>query len=100
MEADDSATSSDKTYLDLIKDKIKVHIKNSDVYHKFKTSDKYKEYLQFKEDYKVAKQNLQEEIYSSQNPLLMVSRDLLVRILTNKFRTESTLEAQPPKPLK
>lgn len=57
---------------------IKKHIRNSEVYHNFRESDTYKELEQIKLDYKEARKNLRDEVSASQNPFIVVSRDLMV----------------------
>jgi hypothetical protein len=57
---------------------IKKHIRNSEVYQNFRESDTFKELEQIKLDYKEARKNLRDEISASQNPFIVVSRDLMV----------------------
>jgi len=56
-----------------------------------KQSNSYKEYMQFKEDYQIAKENIRDELAFSQNPLIRITKDLLDKIPT-KSETSSAFE--------
>jgi hypothetical protein len=65
---------------DIARKTMKKHIRNSEIYQKFRESDTYRELEQIKLDYKDARKNLRENLSASQNPFVVVSRDLMVDI--------------------
>ena len=71
---------------DKARNKIKRHIKNSETYNNFRESEAYQELEQIKVDYNVARKNLRDELSGSQNPFVVVSRDLMVNNFIFKKR--------------
>jgi len=54
-------------------------MRNSELYQNYRESDAFKELEQIKLDYKEARKNLRDELSASQNPFVVVSRDLMVK---------------------
>jgi len=67
-----------QSIFEVAKQKLKTHIRNSEAYSNYKSSNAYKELMQFKDDFNVARKNMKDELSGAQNPLLVASRDILV----------------------
>lgn len=91
---EDQPNVADKvSYVKFAKDILKKQIVNSEMYEKMKKTSTFKEYEQFKEDLEVVKQNLQDNISTSYNPFIVVTKDLFVFLIN--FRIEYLLSHLP-----
>jgi len=79
-----------KSIFDIATDKMKKHVRNSESYKNFVESDAYKELQQIKTDYLEAKKNFRDEISGSQNPFIVVSRDLLDKVQVKSTTAHAT----------
>lgn len=73
------------------KNKLKAHIKTTEAYKTFRESSQFKDYQEFREDLKIATANVKEGLEMSQNPLIMMSRDILDRVSFKSSSAEATM---------
>jgi hypothetical protein len=65
-------------------------VRNTELYRNYRESNLYKEIQDFKDDLKQSSKNLKEGIEASQNPLIMMSRDLVDRVSFKSSAAEAT----------
>lgn len=70
--------------------KLRKHVRNTELYKSYRESNIYKEIQDFKDDLKQSSKNLKEGIEASQNPLIMMSRDLVDRVSFKSSSAEAT----------
>ena len=71
------------SYFNYTKVFVQKQVYNSEMYHKMQKTSTYKEYKQFQEDFQVVKNNINDNISTSYNPIVVVTKDLIVSLYSH-----------------